>query len=175
MTFLRWTEMSFCHWLENDFVIIHFPSVFLCLFETGTVAGNGPQAPNNYNHVDNKMGKALFCYTSLSSTSFACPKCSTALEWKFLQNYLKYLILKRHDDLNAKKYSIIAKIRSEGAQSSHWTLMLMSPSAQTGRQQYDRDCTRVSFTFFQITTCLRLASTGGGAKQRQTEGAREVW
>lgn len=51
----------------------------------------------------------------------------------------------------------------------------MNQSAQTGRQQYDSECTRVPFTFIQLTTCLWLAtSEKGGAKQRQTEHDREV-
>lgn len=31
-------------------------------FDTGIVAGNGPPAPNSYNHVDNKMGEVIFCH-----------------------------------------------------------------------------------------------------------------
>lgn len=31
-------------------------------FDTGTVVGNGPPAPNSFNHVDNKMGEVIFCH-----------------------------------------------------------------------------------------------------------------
>lgn len=44
---------------KNVASIIHAMSV---CFETGAVAGNGPQAPNSYNHLDNKMGEAVFCH-----------------------------------------------------------------------------------------------------------------
>lgn len=31
-------------------------------FDAGTVASNGPSAPNSFNHVDNKMGEVIFCH-----------------------------------------------------------------------------------------------------------------
>lgn len=56
ITFGYYTEMTLitleekCHY--------HYSCRICVCFKPGTVAGNGPQAPNSYNHVDNKMGKA---------------------------------------------------------------------------------------------------------------------